>query len=337
MAIIISHKSALEYLRAVPPQVRGDNRTSRPIEVPLRTSGTELTRFDPREIGLRQMPIHLLTSRSGTKTQARGTAPHQMSVGEIPPGLLLDIGDDIYVCGPELVFFQLLPSISTLGAIVLGYELCGSYSHFAPLVSGFYDRPALTSKERISEASSLLKGLRGVNHARKLLPLILEGSASPMETVTSNILFLPEEMGGLSLLMPILNYEVPLDDIARKITGTRTCVIDGAWPQLDRGFEYNGGDHTDPIKDRKRLEALAHAGYTIYTIDTERMMTFSELKKVTDLICADIPRRNSYGPTDASEMKVLHRRLLTSTRCGLGLESALFGVPITGAGVRTHF
>lgn len=336
MSIIVSHNSALEYLRSVPPQERGDNRTTEPLEIPGPPGKHELSLLKTARLGTRQESTHLLTSRNHAQIRASSVLPHQSSLGEIPAGLLLDAGNDIYVCGPELVFIQMLSRISPLGSIVLGYELCGSYSHFAPLISGFYDRPALTTKQRVLDAVELMPGAHNVEKARKVLDLILEGSASPMETVTSNILFLPESMGGQSLVMPEINYEVKLDDVASRITGTRTCVIDGAWPELDKGYEYNGGDHTDPIKDRNRLEALAHMGYSIYTIDANRMMDFSELKKVVNLITSDVPRRGGFGAPDEESMRQLHRRLLTSTRCGLGLDAALFGVPVKGLGIRTH-
>lgn len=336
MSIIISHNSALEYLRGVPPQVRGDNVTTHPVEVPLGVGRDELARLNLREIGLRQQPVHLVTSRDGTRVRSHGVTPHRTSLGEVPSGLLLEAGNGIYVCGPELVFIQLVSHVSTLGSIVLGYELCGSYSQFAPLVSGFYDRSPLTTREQIMAASQQLRGTNNVRRAREVLPLVLEGSASPMETVTSNVLFLPEDMGGLSLVMPVLNYEVQLDDVARKITGTKTCVIDGAWPWLNRGVEYNGSDHTDPVKDRNRLEALAHMDYTIYTVDANRMMVYSELKKVTDLISSDIPRRDGFSCPREADLKRLHKRLLTATRCGLGLDSVLFGVSTKGFGIRTH-
>ena len=337
MSVIISHNSALEYLRSIPPQIRGDNTVHRAIETPRGLARGELFSFGSRSFGLRQQPIHLLTSRDSTQVRSKGVVPHQTSLEEIPPGLLLEVEDGVYVCGPELVFIQLLSSITDLGAIVLGYELCGTYSHFAPLVSGFYDRPQLTTGQRILSATDLVRGTRNVKRARRLLPLILDGSASPMETVTSNILFLPEQLGGNSLVMPILNCEVELDDVARKIAGTRTCVIDGAWKELHKGFEYNGSDHTDPMKDRNRLEALAHMGYSIYTIDAARMMYYPELRKVVDLICSDVPLRRGYSrPTD-DEMRRLHRRLLAATRCGLGLDAALFGLPVHGImGIRIH-
>ena len=56
---------------------------------------------------------------------------------------------------------------SLIGAVVLGHELCGTYSPFAQMISGFYERPALTSVDKLRAATDAVSGMRGVKAARK--------------------------------------------------------------------------------------------------------------------------------------------------------------------------
>ena len=118
-------------------------------------------------------------------------------------------------------------------------------------------------------------------------------------------------------MRPELNYEVPLDEAAAVITGTRSCSIDVAWPGVRRGVEYDSlAFHLDPEKDLRRKEALEHMGWTINTIKLDQ--------------------RQPGGPASEGEVAELHQRLLRATRCGMGLERALFGVPVSHDAVRVH-
>ncbi len=64
--------------------------------------------------------------------------------------------------------------------------------------------------------------------AREALRWVRDGSRSPMETVMSHLLYLPEEHGGLAFAVPQLNYEVKLDAVAAAVGGTAACSIDAA-------------------------------------------------------------------------------------------------------------
>ncbi|MBQ6454118.1 MAG: hypothetical protein IJJ14_07155, partial [Coriobacteriales bacterium] len=267
MPIILSHTSALERLRSAPPSCE----EAFPVEGRFDLSGIkpskcELAHFDPKELGLFSSPIHILGSKRETQSKSQLLHVHRTSMPLLPGELLRIIGPDQYASGPELAFLQMASMKSLLELIVLGFELCGSYSHFAPFVSGFYERTPLTSVQRIKDALDHLRGHHGIKRARKALDFVLDGCASPMETVLACMLTLPNDMGGEGFAPPIPNKEVILDEIARRITGTRTCRVDLAWEDNRIGFEYFGGPfHTDEAKDRLRREALSHEKWTIFT------------------------------------------------------------------------
>lgn len=325
MTILLSHNTALELLRAVPPQ----SGLLMPVAEPVSTAELEvpcsaglfsrLTRF-----GIGQGELHVLEPRHCRKSRSRRMCSHVTSVSELPAWMLLQLEPGLLVAGPELCFIEMSRRVSLVGAVVLGHELCGAYSHFFRLVSGFYERPTLTLVEKIALALDQLSGAYGVVPARRALAWVRDGSRSPMETVVSCELFLPPDLGGLGFAAPLLNYEVPLDSAASQMTGARYCCVDVAYPDLRMGFEYDSAQfHRDTVRDRRRREALQHMGWRIVTIELNHMADHDELMRTISLVRDVIPRVSGEWP-DAVESLGLHRRLLRATRCGLGLSAALF-------------
>lgn len=337
MSVVISNSSALELLRAVPPQVRRYPRVPEPLETEsISTDGRALRSVDLRLHGIRRTPVHVLVSRFGREVQSPDVRTHHFGLPRVPGGLLLELEPGVYAAGPELCFVQVARTSSLVGAVALGFELCGRYSHFSEMVSGYYERPPLTSVEGIGEALDALPGLYGISRAREALRWVCDGARSPMETVLAAELSLPGRHKGLAFARPELNYEVPLDDTAAAIAGTRSCAIDIAWPGARRGAEYDGREfHMDLGKDLRRREALGHMGWTINTVKIDHVADHAELMRTVALLADEVPRQPG-GPATAEEVAELHGRLLRATRCGVGLERALFGVPVERGAVRVH-
>ena len=337
MPVIVSHNSALELLRAVPPQVRAYPRVCDSLDMELiSTDSRELRRLDLSEFGVRRAPVHVLSAKGVRAIQSKVVETHNFGLSVMPEGLLLELAPGVYAAGPELCFVQMARCSSLVGAVVLGCELCGCYSHFPEMISGYYERPPLTSVEKIAGAVDALSGLYGISRAREALRWVCDGARSPMETVLTGELFLPGRHQGLAFARPELNYVVPLDDAAAAVTGTRSCSIDIAWPGVRRGAEYDSLEfHLDPEKDLRRKEALEHMGWTINTIKLDQMADHRELMKAVALFEDEIPRQPG-GPASVGEVAELHQRLLKATRCGVGLERVLFGVPVPHGAVKLH-
>ena len=337
MSIVVCHSSALELLRGVPPQVRLYPRVEETLETSsVSTDPRHLREADLRQFGVSRAPLHVMVGASSRQIRQPGVKTHWFGLPEIPGGLLLELSAGVYVAGPELCFIQMARQTSLVGALALGCELCGRYSHFPLLVSGYYERPPLTSTERIGSAIDSLSGLYGLCRAREALRWVLDGARSPMETVLAGELFLPGRHQGLAFATPSLNYEVQLDEIASAITGTSSCSIDVAWPGVRRGAEYDSHEfHLDPEKDLRRKEALEHMGWTINTIKLDQMADHGELMKAVALFADVIPRQPG-GPAPSDQVAALHTRLLRATRCGAGLEQALFSVPVEHGVVKVH-
>ena len=348
---VLSHNSSLALLRSVPPQTGLLTPTSEAIRTEsLTPSARDLSVCDADRLGIAR-PLHVLTAGSRPPLRIEGVTSHGISAQEIPAGLLwsYDTGPRtdmtgphtdppaLLTCGPELTFIQMTTRLNLAGRVVLGHELCGTYSQFARMISGYYERPALTTRADIERATRLMTGMRGVTMARQALKWVREGARSPMETIVSCMLFLPPSEGGYGFAQPTLNYEVPLDARARAITQTSTCYVDAAWPNLKLGIEYDSSAwHHDPDKDRRRREALTHMGWTIYTLQLDDMRGFAALDRMVSLFAERVPRARGNGSASASAKDRLLKRLFTLTRCGLGLEAALFGVPVARDSVQTY-
>lgn len=336
MPILLSHNSALERLRSVPPQVDHARRTQVPVRLTeVDPVGRDLAKIDPSQLGIFQMSVHHMVSARERRAKRDGFKSHLCLLESLPAGLLYDLGDGCYTAGPELTFVQMAQQTSLVGAVVLGYELCGTYSHFSRFISGFYDRRALTTTLAIGNAIDRLNGLRGCGVARKALKWVRDGSASPMETVVSCMLHLPTHMGGFGLVAPSLNYKIPNDDVARKLMGTKDCRIDNAYVEAMCGMEFDGKEyHRDREKERLRREALAHLGWTIYVLDVDDLTSYDAIE--TKVALLDKVGRQPGGPPSPELGKALLERLLRATRFGVGMNAALFGVDVQKGKVRVH-
>lgn len=337
MPVLVSHDSALEFWRSVPAQFElstmvGDSLSAEKYS----TTARDLTEFDAADYGITRKPLHVLGGRNVRRSVAADVQPHTCALASLPANTLHAIAPRTYVCGPELTFALMARPLGELAAAVLGFELCGDYSHFAAPVSGFYDRPALTDTARLATALKNLKGLYGLSAAESALKLVLDGSRSPMETVLACMLSFPARLGGISFETPSLNFEVHLDDAASQLVGLAHCRIDLAWPDQKVGFEYNGAAyHQDAEKDRRRAEALRRMGWSIFTIDIAQITRYSELARYVALVEGTVPHRpDGRAPTYAA--KVLLDRLLGLTRFGWGMNSLLFGVPVPAGAVTVH-
>ena len=337
MPILLSHNSSLERLRSVPPQVDSSTIIYEPLDLAaFARTGRLPSEADLRALGLLQRPVHCLVPSSkhaGIKVLSR---THRCPLPAIPPRLVKQVTDDVYSCGPELTFVQMANKTSLLGTVVLGYELCGSYAHFSQMISGFYERPPLTSVEKMRSAIDAIPGVHGRTAAREALRYVRDKSASPMETVVSCMLSLPTSMGGYGMVLPELNYAVELDEAEATLAGTNKPRIDTAYVEDLIGVEFDGKDyHRDLEHDLKRRTALTHRGWTIYVLNVDELTFFSKFKEKVALL-DKIPRRSGETKPTDENAKDLLGRLRVATRFGVGPNAVLFGTSVPQGLIKVH-
>ena len=337
MSILLSHNSSLERLRSVPPQV--DTAHTVPDVLPMSQFAKAermLSERDFRELGLQQRPIHKLVPSSRHANKGDTVCVHRCRLEELPSGLVRQVANGLYCAGPEMTYIQMAGETSLIGAVVLGHEFCGTYSHFAQMISGFYERPPLTSVSHLEEAVVTLCDMHGAAAARTALRWVRDGSASPMETVVSCMLTMPNDLGGFGFVLPKLNHKVKLNAAEARIAGTDEPRIDTAYPSSLVGVEFDGLDyHRDAEHDRMRREALAHKGWAIYVLNVDELTTYSKLKEKVALL-DKIPRRRGQGMPSDRDARYLLKRLLAATRCGVGINAALFGTDVPRGKIKVH-
>ena len=338
MSILISHSSALERLRGVPPVVDRSTRVEDDVATSELSADMRLIRPLSSSLpGLPGLPLNVLIADGKGYFPSRDLRVHTTRLRSIPGGLLRELCAGVYAAGPELAFIQQANVLSPIGAIVLGHELCGTYSHFYKRASGYYDRACLTSTQQIKSAVRMLPGVHGVGKARRALRHVHDGSASPMETVMACMLTLPKSMGGFGCKGIKLNEEVQLDAVAQAMAGTRTSRVDAAFPEQRVGFEYDSlTHHTDPVADRRRREALAHMGWTIYTVDLDSITRYDALEEIVRLLEGTVLRVGELAAQDGSLSRELLGRLLRATRYRMGKNELLFSVDVPEGMVRVH-
>lgn len=324
MTILVSHGSALEFYRANPNINIGVASCAHLVERVSVPSIHEVRAMNLHRLGIRQHPLNVIIGRESRHSRHDEIAAHKVCC-EIDGSWALPVWDGILVTSPALTYVLMARTLSDVGAIVLGYELCGSYSHFAPRISGFYDRRPLVTKALIEETCGKVRGVHGVKRARSSIARVAEGSASPTETLLSCMLSFPAKDGGFGLPMPRLNWEVELDRMASELAGSSFCKVDMGWPDARVAFEYDSDlCHDDPAKDRRRREALLHMGWKVFTVDLPAMRRHSELVKLVNVAGCLIVGERCLPKHDVANGEVLLSRLRRATRWGLGIGEAVF-------------
>ena len=100
---------------------------------------------------------------------------------------------------PEATFFQLGNSLSLVQLITIGYELCGSYGLNDQADKGFVRKDPRSNPQFIKRYLDKCSRLHGIKTAKRASNYVVEGSASPMESLLSMLLCLPPLLGGFGL------------------------------------------------------------------------------------------------------------------------------------------
>ena len=251
------------------------------------------------DVGELSLPIDASSRYKNNKRASHMVKPHIIS-NSLPRGSSVYVDDNIFVASPELCFLQLATSMSLYKLIELGLELCGNYS-----LPGFpsehdvinYDsmsltkRPALTSVKKLSAFLSRAKGFKGHRQAMRALQYIIDGSASPRETVLLMLLTLPYKLGGYGLPTPKLNARI---DIERPVYegGRRTYYCDLYWPRQKVAVEYDSDlYHTGAERiayDSIRRSDLTILGIEVVTVSNQQLKNIIDLEHIAKLLSARV-------------------------------------------------
>lgn len=212
----------------------------------------------------------------------------------LPPRSLFDLGEGIYVVGPELCALQAASTMEELELIEYLFELCARYTptadgkDYIPLV-----RPLTTGKT----IESFLRALpRTVGKARALdaLRFARDRSRSPMETALTMTLTCPVRLGGLGLRDVKMDLRVAVTGDARSLTRRSSLYFDTFVERGNQNIEYQSEYHLQPQQaatDNERRHALRAMGYTMVEVSKQQFFDEMAFRRVlmAILLNAGIP------------------------------------------------
>lgn len=226
-------------------------------------------------------PLHVMITDKRARTESASVVTH-LRTAALPPSSLVRIGPEYAAASPELAFAQAAKQLGLTRLVMLGFELCGTYSSFGQEETSYQAIP-LTNVARISGFIEKSASFQGKQAAQRAIRHVIDGSASPRETQLAMMLSLPYRHGGYGFPAPKLNYVV---DLPKHLGARKRYVLDLYWPELKLDVEYDSNAfHAHEEKmllDSRRRAALEAMGITSVNVASEQVRNsgaFNELAK----------------------------------------------------------
>lgn len=203
------------------------------------------------------------------RLRARGVKSY-LFTRELPAESFYRVHDGLFVESPAMLFVRLAPRLTPTRRILLGMELCGTYSIAPGARGGIRSRHEICSPEEIRSTIDTLGRVDGKQLAKRVVGDILVGAASPFESKAALLLSLPRSKGGYELSGLELNHVVDLPRGVWPMTRCRQYRIDLFWPSAQVGLEcesraFHAADER-LAADSARREVLLSLGLTTHAL-----------------------------------------------------------------------
>jgi len=329
MTFYICNESELEFLRLHPDlPLRELARVTTWLGEPFQAT----SKLPVGASGLKE-PVHILLRRASDRRYSPLVREH-VCKANLPDGCFIDLGGGLAVCSPELLFLLMASRLSLIGLILLGFELCGTYSMredssgqqaTPPIVTsssqptrkevGFNTRPALTSVTRLAAFLASVPGMTGRVKALRALRYVIDGSASPMETKLALLLTLPNALGGYGFPKAELNHRITPAKRDKRGAAQKHYDCDLFWPDHHVALEYDSDlFHTTTermVRDAVRRNALSMLGVKVYTVTNEQFQSEAAMNRMAYILARAMSLR--LRPTlknYPARRRALHRLLI---------------------------
>ncbi len=351
MQVTLGRSSALAALRALRcgtfpcgkgtrcdlpvPQPEGKTWTKASMAAVLAPLG--LADFAP------ERPLEIVVPHASRRVRVKGVVSIVRSCG-LPRHSFLSLGRGISISSPELIFVEMASQLSMPELMVLGFELCGTYS-ILPSGEGVGAQgiQPVTTAARLRDFVSKVQRMRGMAAAAQVATLELDNVWSPMEAVLACLLMLPVEEYGYGMGPIALNQRFQGDGMP---TTLDSRVPDIIFPGTSVGLNYDGGGHfgvddilggirsaaADPsvgslhdaaraisrkarrqvVSDKRRDRDLSVMGLTILPVTSEDLYEVGGLDKVVLQTIALMEREGSR--TCASQRRMIERKAVRRFR-----------------------
>lgn len=298
MKTVLAYSSALEFWRSSLSDAGLPRARCRACSLPEHMPSIPRTGVDALfDNGILSKPIHVLTL-DGRRNRATDLAVHQMYV--LPAQSLRATpfqsgGEAVFVTSPELTFVHMASLLSFPRLVHLGYELCGTYAPDETRPYGVRSRPPLTTPEKLEAYLDKTERVRGAKRARVAIRHVLNGSASPRESILAELLTLPYTSGGSGVAPPRMNASVPLGRRNSWSTDKSFFRCDLLWPEKKVAVEYDSTlCHTGAeriAEDAARRNALESLGLTVVTATWRQVENYREYNRFARILAEHLATR----------------------------------------------
>lgn len=219
-------------------------------------------------------PYDILTSSTKDLRKWKGIRCHLCQT-PLPAGSFIEISPDVFVASPPLCLILRAQELSLAQTIALGERLCGTFALDRKKRSRIRRRAPLISLEDLRSYIDRCSRVKGIARAQRAASLMLEGSASPMETISRLAFCLPKRLNGFGLPSPRMNYEMTLSQTAQELIDKSYIRIDLCWPDQGFGLEYQGkyvhGSPSAIERDVARQLAAERMGIELQMVTIEQI------------------------------------------------------------------
>lgn len=289
MKAFISHETALAYWRLHFPldsELGCPARVSKAQEHACKKA--DVLACVPEMYREEGKPIDILVPGAESRRISQSIRCH-LRTGAVPKGAFYREGD-MLVSSPEYLFLQMASGLTVSQLVALGCELCGAYvllpqgvRHPAALDDFPKRLYPLTNTAKLQAFADAAEGVKGRTKALRALRFVVDGSRSPMETMTYMLLCLSPLLGGYGLPKPEMNASIPLDEEARTIAHRTTCEGDLCWRDGKLDIEYHGEVHVGSVKmkdDVGRTRGIEAMDWHVMTLTSQQVFDQEEFEVV---------------------------------------------------------
>lgn len=199
-----------------------------------------------------------------------------------------------------------------VAATVVACEFAGTYRLGVGSGSTAYRAPRIMEAAGLGRFTEEAGKSQGTLRARRAGELMLEGSASPMETVLALMLTLPVDFGGYGLEKPLLNQAIDVRHLKGTLSDRDEVVPDFLWPAQRVALEYDSDEfHVRRGKgqlkrDATRANILTAMGYRVFRVTPQTVRSLPGLS----LLARQIARALDVEPMETTPLQGLRRSKL---------------------------
>ena len=283
MAYLLGYRSSVEWLRIS----RNTAALPRHWALPMLSLEASRHRLQHHADAFAPLtrPIHLIVSLRDSRRPSAETICHLLTSPDgTYPAIYIERG--AYCSTPAFTFLQMANVLDDVELRFLGMELCGRYGFDEK--GELFLRPQRCSSKELVDMAQSMTGVRGRKQAGAIAPLVLDGSASPMETALTLILCARQDQGGFGLPLPELNRPIAVTGSAYELWSDDFIVPDLLWDDARLIIEYDSSLHHSAAHriahDASRRNVLHELGYRVVSVTADHMRSPRELERIAGIV-----------------------------------------------------